>query len=369
MIFQQSPHLPSQTFPIVCVGAGGIMRNAHLPAYRMCGFKVVGITDTRSELAKELGEEFGIPFVASTLTDLIANAPSDAIYDLAVPAAAHADILRQLPRGSYALLQKPMGETLAQAEEILQVCEERDIKAAVNFQLRWAPYTLALKSLLAQGALGELLDLEFKVNVLTPWADWYFLELAPRMEMVYHSIHYTDLVRDLLGEPNGVWARAIKHPDAPKLESSRSSIYFDYGDQLRATINTYHAHKAGPKHQQSYLKLEGTKGVVWFQMGLNLNYPEGGEDIFEYWLEGDPDWTQVPLEGGWFPHAFRGPMSAMMDWRAGGPAPSTEVHQAILTMRLVEDAYRCSDAMLNPHRVIHLDSDSLPFSADPGTPE
>ena len=320
------------------------MRNAHLPAYKMCGFEVVSISDLNYELADELGKDFGIPFVAKTLEEQIANAPKDAIFDLATPAVSIAGILRQLPDDAYVLMQKPMGETLDQAEEILAVCEEKNLHAAVNFQLRWAPYTLCLKSLLEEGKLGELLDLEFKINVHTPWAIWYFLELAPRMEMVYHSIHYIDLVRDILGEPKTIWARAIKHPDAPKLESSRSSIYFEYGDQLRATVNTYHAHKAGPKHQQSYLKLEGTKGVAWFQMGLNLNYPEGGDDIFEYWLEGDKDWTQVPLEGGWFPHAFRGPMSAMMDWKAGGEAPSTEVHRSIETMRLVEDAYRASDS-------------------------
>lgn len=319
------------------------MRNAHLPAYQMCGFQPVSIFDYKAELAQKLAQEFGILYVAESLEDIIAKAPSDAIFDLATPANAIAEILRKLPDGAFVLMQKPMGETLAQAEEIVRVCDEKNLKAAVNFQLRWAPYTLALKSLLETNALGDLLDLEFKINVHTPWVIWYFLELAPRMEMVYHSIHYIDLIRDILGEPKNVWARAIKHPDAPKLESSRSFAYFEYGDNLRATVSTYHAHKAGPKHQESYLKLEGTKGVAWIQMGLNLNYPEGGADIFEYWLEGDSEWTQVPLEGGWFPHAFRGPMSAMMDWKAGGEVPSTEVHHSIETMRLVEKAYRASD--------------------------
>ncbi|MEI8281357.1 MAG: gfo/Idh/MocA family oxidoreductase, partial [Armatimonadota bacterium] len=98
-------------------------------------------------------------------------------------------------------------------------------------------------------------------------------------------------------------------------------------------------------YEESYLKLEGTQGVARFQMGLNLNYPEGGPDKFEYWLEGDADWTEVRLEGGWFPHAFRGPMSAMMDWQARGVAPSTEIHDALKTMQLVEDAYQASDQM------------------------
>jgi predicted dehydrogenase len=237
MIFLQSPPEPRAKFPIVCVGAGGIMRNAHLPAYQMCGFEPVGIFDYKTELAQELAAEFNIPYVAESLEDIIATAPADAIFDLATPANAIAEILRKLPDGAFVLMQKPMGETLAQAEEIVEVCDAKNLKAAVNFQLRWAPYTLALKSLLQSGELGDLLDLEFKINVHTPWAIWYFLELAPRMEMVYHSIHYIDLIRDILGEPKDVWARAIKHPDAPKLESSRSFAYFEYGDNLRATVS------------------------------------------------------------------------------------------------------------------------------------
>jgi predicted dehydrogenase len=321
------------------------MRNAHLPAYQMCGFEVAGIFDTNQTIAEELASQFNIPLVANTLEELILKAPKGAIFDLATPPKTYAEILRLLPDGAYVLIQKPIGETLYDAEEVVRICDEKNLKAAANHQLRWAPYTLALKSLIESGKLGDLVDLEFNINVHTPWQDWPFLEKSPRMEIVYHSIHYLDLIRDLFGQPAGVWARSIKHVDAPRLDSSRSFIYFEYGEWRRATISTYHAHKAGPKYEASYLKLEGTKGVARVQMGLNLNYPKGGPDKFEYWLEGDSVWTEVPLEGGWFPHAFRGPMSAMMDWRAGGDLPSTEIHDAIKTMILVEEAYWNSDGM------------------------
>ena len=343
MILKQSPSSPAQRFPVVMIGAGGIVRNAHLPAYQMCEFEVVGIFDTNPTLAEQLASQFNIPFVANTLEELLAKAPKDAIFDLATPPKTYADILKKIPHGAYVLIQKPIGETLYDAEEVVRICEDKQLKAAANHQLRWAPYTLALKSLVASGALGDLVDLEFNVNVHTPWADWPFLEKSPRMEIVYHSIHYIDLIRELFGRPSGVWARSIKHIDAPKLDSCRSFIYFEYGEWRRATISTYHAHKAGPKYEASYLKLEGTKGVARIQMGLNLNYPQGGPDKLEYWLEGFDDWVEIALEGGWFPHAFRGPMSAMMDWQAGGPEPSTEIHDALKTMQLVEDAYRASD--------------------------
>lgn len=317
------------------------MRNAHLPAYAKAGFEVAAIYDTNRELALALAGDFGIPLVGAS----VAGLPSGLIYDFATPAAALPDLLEAIPDGSWCLLQKPMGEDLAQARQIVDICERKGHHAAVNFQLRSAPYVVAMKQSIASGRIGEIVDVDIRVNVETPWAIWYFLELAPRMEIVYHSIHYVDLVRDLLGEPFDVWARAIKHPDSLKLESSRSCIYLDYGDSLRATIQTYHAHKAGPKYQESSIKVEGTKGCLRVQMGLNLNYPAGGEDLCEIWCEGDADWTPLAFSGSWIPDAFVGPMQAMMDWKAGGPAPTTEIHDALKTMELVERAYAASDAM------------------------
>ena len=120
-------------------------------------------------------------------------------------------------------------------------------------------------------------------------------------------------------------------------------MILDYGDMTRAVVQTYHGHVAPPGHQESYLRIEGTKGAAWVQMGLNMNYPEGEEDRFEYWLSGDSEWTRLNLQGSWFPDAFIGPMAAMMIWAEGGPALSTEVHDALKTMRLADAAYSNSD--------------------------
>ena len=80
-----------------------------------------------------------------------AAAVEDAIFDLATPPSRHADVLKALPEGSVALIQKPMGSDLAEATEILRICRERNITAAVNFQLRFAPMMLALKDAIRQG--------------------------------------------------------------------------------------------------------------------------------------------------------------------------------------------------------------------------
>ena len=331
--------MPSQLSQIVSIGAGGIVQNAHYPAYQKAGFAVAKTFDLSRASAEKAAR-----MVDSTVCDSLSEAwLSGAIYDLAVPGSVILETLRQLPDGAYVLIQKPLGETLDQAEQIVGLCEEKGLRAAVNFQLRWAPYMLALKDLISRNALGETHELEFKICVHTPWAEWSFLEKAPRMEMIYHSIHYIDFIRHLWGEPRSVKAHSIKDPSSPKLESSRSTLILDYGDMKRAVVQTYHGHVAPPGHQESYSRIEGTKGAAWVQMGLNMNYPEGEEDRFEYWGQGNSEWTKLDLLGSWFPDAFIGPMAAMMIWAEGGPAPSTEVHDALKTMRLVESAYQNSD--------------------------
>ena len=50
------------------------------------------------------------------------------------------------------------------------------------------------------------------------------------MEILYHSIHSLDLIRAFPGEPYGVHALTLKHPKAPKLASTRSTLLLDYGE-------------------------------------------------------------------------------------------------------------------------------------------
>jgi len=98
------------------------------------------------------------------------------------------------------------------------------------------------------------------------------------------------------------------------MPESRSSIIMDYGDAVRANIQTNHFHKYGPRHQESYIKWEGTRGCIMARMGLLMNYPEGLPDAFEVctFKDGEPVWESFDLEGSWFPDAFVGSMAQLM---------------------------------------------------------
>ena len=159
-----SLQIPSGNLPIFIIGAGGIVNTAHLPAYKLAGFNVQGIVDVLPAKAKQTAENFGIPHIFLTVEEMIAQVPADAVFDVAVPGSQTIPLLNQLPEGSSVLLQKPMGENFGEAKKILQLAREKNLRAAINFQLRYAPYILAAKDLIQSGQLGDLNDIEVNVS-------------------------------------------------------------------------------------------------------------------------------------------------------------------------------------------------------------
>ena len=330
---------PSHPRPIVIVGAGAIVRTAHLPVYRRLGYPVAGIVDVDPESARATAREFGVETIYPSLGDAVRAAP--VVFDVAVPSDQVLGILEQLPQGSAVLLQKPMGQDLESARRILACCAERQLVAAVNFQLRFSPGMLALNDLLTRGALGPIVDLDVRIVIDQPWHLWTFLEHAPHVEVPYHSIHYLDAIRWIAGEPAGVYCRSVGHPAYPRLRDARSSIILDYGDRLRCSLVMNHTHQAGPKYRASQLVVEGLDAAVRLTWGVNFDYPTGPADTME--IGADREWREVPLRGSWFIEAFEGPMSNLQRFVAGEDTTLVgAAADAIKTMALVEACHESS---------------------------
>ncbi|MGY0539923.1 Gfo/Idh/MocA family protein [Nocardioides sp. YJ-D4] len=337
-----SAEMPKSPRPIVLVGAGGIVRDAHLPAYAKAGFEVASITDLVPERARDLAEQYGIRTVCADVADAVRSAPADAVYDVALPPEAHVEVLEQLPDGAAVLLQKPLGNHLAEGIRTREVCRRKGLVAAVNTQLRFAPYVVAARELIAAGTIGELYDLEVRVSVRTPWEMFPYVLDLDRLEINMHSVHYLDLVRSFLGDPTGVHAVTVRHPEKAHA-NSRSDIALSYGDRpIRVVVSTNHDHHYGPRHEESFVKWEGTRGAIRAQLGLLLDYPRGGEDSLELVTDErlDAGWRPVPFEGSWFPDAFIGSMAVVQRFLEGSiPSLPTGVEDVFRTMAVVEAAY------------------------------
>ena len=265
----QSWPMPSDPRPIVIVGAGEIVTEAHLPAYCKAAWPVAGIYDLEADKARSLATRFEIDTVYGSLADAVAV--RDAVVDIAVPATALVEVVDALPNGINVIMQKPMGYTFDQASRILRVCRQRDLTAAVNLQLRFSPAFLAVAHAIEAEMLGELADLEVRLSCHTPWEDWgadnQGLEFV---EVTTHSIHYISWIRSVLGNPRAAYARSVKHPRFPDVSDCRTSAILDYGDMVRCCLSLNHTNHTGPAHRQARITLMGTRGAAIVDVGLML---------------------------------------------------------------------------------------------------
>lgn len=339
------PEMPEKPRNIVSIGAGGIVSGSQLPAYALAGFPVRGIYDLDHEKARKVAEDFKIPHAYDTLDELIeCGKDEDAVFDIAVPASASADILRQLPEHSGVLIQKPMGESIEQAQEILDICHEKDFTAGINFQLRQAPYMIAARKMINEGTIGQVVDIDWRVVELHPWYLWDFLFEKERMEINYHSIHYVDLIRSLVGNPTSVYCKTMQHPKMRTLKQTRTAMILDYGPDLRVNLHINHNHDYAPDYQESTCKIEGMKGAIRITIGLILDYPTGRPDKFEYILDDGKGWRVLDVKGSWFNEAFIGTMGGLMK-KMDDPNYEymNDVEDAYQTMCVVEALYASSD--------------------------
>lgn len=336
---------PKTSLPVVIFGAGSIVTDAHLPAYARLGFRVAGIYDPDRAKARAVLPPGAVAFASMAEATALGTG---ALYDLAVPPAAIPAILDALPEGAVALIQKPLGSDIAEADRIIRILRARKIRAAVNFQLRFAPMSLALKDAIRQGLLGEIVDFDAWLALDTPWHLWAFLKDLPRVEILLHSIHYLDFMRDLLGNPRGIAARTMGHPSS-NVANTRTAMVMDYGPPIRASLSINHNHAFGRKFQACEFRISGTKGAAYMKMGVNLDYPRGEADAL--WLNTGGDWQQIPLTGNWFIEAFIGRIAQVMRFAVGEDAQlQGSAEDAWHTMALVEAAYESAAAPLHPIR-------------------
>ena len=335
------PHMPPKTdYGIGIVGCGGIVQYAVLPTYKKHGLNVLACHDINHATAESVAAEFDIPNVYGNLEELLAN-PAIEIVEISVPPRYQLEIARTcIAAGKHLLCQKPLADTLPHAAEIVRLAREGSVKLAVNQQLRWGQGLRAAKTLIRQGWIGQVVDASIQVSVNTPWQMWPWLAISPRLEVQYHSIHYIDAMRSILGDPIWITSRHARNPLQGEIVGETKTItVMDYDTDLQVLIADNHYN-----HSDDYFavfRFIGTEGHITGTLGAMYNYPDGRPDTLQwsstrYYPEKR---LEAKLEGKWIPDAFIGPTASLMQAIQEDGVPETDGHDNLQTLRVVEAAY------------------------------
>jgi predicted dehydrogenase len=330
---------PKTDYGIAFIGCGGIVNYGHIPSYKAHGFNLIGGYDVKPEAARKTVQEHGLKKVYETLDEVL-NDPLIQIVDIATMAwDRHGIVAKASAAGKHMLCQKPFSDKYSEAVEMTDIAQRAKLKIAVHQQFRWSSIIRATQALLMEGRLGGLLDVQVQVSIHTPWDMWPWIASQPRLELLYHSIHYLDSLRFLFGDPALVTSRHTKNPAQQAKGETKTITVWDYESDLQILIAICHFDWSPGLY--SHFRVLGTDGLIEGTIGTNYDYPDGRNDTIKFTSRTSPERNfSAVLPGKWIPDAFYGPMASLMEAIQTGGEPLTSARDNLGTLRVVEAAYR-----------------------------
>ena len=329
--------------PIGIVGTGAILDVGHLPVYRAAGIPVPAIWGRNRNHAERLAEAHDIPRVHDTLDDLLAD-PEIAVVDIAVVPEAQVQMaLRALDAGKDVMCQKPLALDVDEAARIVERAEMRGRKVAVQQQMRYEEGMLAARAMIERGWIGEVTTISFEVNINTDLAGWGWLGEVPRLEIFFHSIHYIDTIRAILGEPTAIFGTQWRLPGQRPVGETRTLSVLMYPGDVRAIVHSNQENYASDN--EARFRIDGSKGSIKGDLGLLADYPRGRPDTVEVWSSVMPTdgWLPYPVTRRWIPDAFLGPVGSLLRAMKDGGEPESGARDNLKTLRLVDALYRSGE--------------------------
>jgi predicted dehydrogenase len=349
------PRLPRRKdFRIGCIGAGFIVRDCHLVAYRQVGFNPVAIASRTPARAQAVAEQHGIPRCHSTIDELLDD-PAIEVVDIAVPPDAQPAIIQAACRRNDhirgILAQKPLALSVREARQCVEMCADAGIALAVNQNMRYDQSVRALKDLLERGWLGEPVLGTIDMRAIPHWMPWS--EKLHSLSTFVMSIHHLDTFRYWFGTPDRVLASTRPDPRTRFPHSDGINLYIlEYENGCRAS--SWDDVWTGPAREDCAgdigirWRVEGTEGLARGTIGWP-SYPARTPSTLDYSTRRQPDtWHQPRWPEVWFPDAFVGTMAQLLCALEDNCEPDISGRDNLETIALCEAVY----AAAHDHRVV-----------------
>src|SRR5262245_14999808 len=306
------PRLPRRKeFRIGCAGAGFIMRDCHLVAYRQAGFNPVAIASRNPEHAQDVAGKHDIPRVHAGYAELLAD-PAIEVLDIAVPPDAQPALIREAVKHTGhirgILAQKPLAMSYPEAKECVDLCAGARVALAVNQNMRYDQSVRALKGLLRTGALGKPVLATIDMRAIPHWMPWS--QGLHSLSTFVMSIHHLDTFRYWLGTPDRVLASTRPDPRTSFPHQDGINLYIlEYDSGCRAA--SWDDVWAGPAREGAGAdigirwRVEGTDGMARGTIGWP-SYPARTPSTLDWTAKGSTQWHQPRWPEVWFPDAFVG---------------------------------------------------------------
>jgi predicted dehydrogenase len=148
-------------------GYGLAGRYFHAPLLRGAGFEVAAILTTNSARISNAKTDFPQAEIVGNIDDLL-NCKLDLLVVASTNDAHAKQAIASLKAGVPVVVDKPMGRTLKETQEIIDVSKQTGVPVTTYFNRKWDSDSLTIKKVLADGVLGKIFRLESRFEVFKP---------------------------------------------------------------------------------------------------------------------------------------------------------------------------------------------------------
>ncbi len=258
----------------IFVGASTIASEHMLNAVRQqAGHDVRWIVSNSSDRVRVWAQEHDIPNATTDLKEALTDPRTKAVYISSTNEKHHGQALAAIAAGKHVLCEKPLGMTQAEAVEMVRAADEARVAFGTNHHLRCSGSHRAIRDLIDDGRIGDVLSLRIHHAVHLPGhLQGWRINSADAGGGVIPDIvvHDADVTRFLLREdPASVVAQMASSGMGQGVEDSCMSVWtMPSGAMVMAHESFTHPH-AG-----SGLEVHGTKGSI-FARGVMTQRPVG----------------------------------------------------------------------------------------------
>lgn len=345
--------MPAGDIRVALIGYGLAGACFHAPTIAVtAGLKLVTIVTSNPERRERAKREHPSAHVVDGADPVFERASEHDLVVIATPNRTHVPLATwALEAGQAVVVDKPFAPTAEEARRVIAEAQRRGLFVSVYHQRRWDSDTLTVRRLMTEGALGDVLRFESRLERWRPVPTGGWRERAERDDaggLLYDlGSHLVDQALHLFGPVKSVYAEldrrrpgvavdddvflALTHVSGVRSHLWASALAADRGPRLRVLGS-----------RAAYVKVEIDGQEAALVAGDRPDRPDWGVEAIARWgrLEVNGQARPVPSEPGAYQRYYAAVVASL---RGDGPPP-VDPGDAVSGLEIIAAAQRSAVA-------------------------
>jgi predicted dehydrogenase len=231
----------------------------------VAGAEALAVASRSIERAQAFATDHGLARAYGSYAEIMSDQDVDAVY-IATPHPQHYAIaLAAVAAGKAALVEKTFTATVAGAEEIITAARQEQVFVMEAMWTRFQPAIVTARSLIDDGAIGEVRQVQADLGVDRPYdpADRLFDPAQGGGAMLDLGVYVVSFAQYFLGTPDRI---AVNGSLTPTGVDAEAGVLLGYDDGRVATLLMSLKH-----HTPGAARIHGTKG--WIEVPPRFHHP------------------------------------------------------------------------------------------------